>query len=146
LRGLSAVGGAVVTHLRRPLPIRFEGRKRFLTILSCALVDAQLRRLPKLAADRRGSASAGQRFGVPDQRSLPDHPAQQPREPVRRPSEHGEEAAVDAPQVMEGAQADLVLGVVAATVRAEVDVVRVDGAVAAPRDLAKALIPVADLL
>jgi hypothetical protein len=38
---------------------------------------------------------------------------------------------------MEGAQADLVLGVVAAAVRAEVDVVRVDGAVATPRDLAK---------
>src|SRR5512140_1336211 len=74
-------------------------------------------------------------------RPRPDPAAEDPGERVRRAAGDAQPAAVDAAEVVEGAEADEVLRLVAAAVRPELDVVRVRRAPAAPRHLAEAPVP-----
>src|SRR5512133_2587828 len=95
---------------------------------------------PRFGRCRRGDASGDRR-----PRPIPRLPGEEPPQPVGRPADDLKMAVVDAPQVMERADADLVVDLVAAAVRPEQHVVRLRGAVAAARHLALAVIPVADL-
>jgi hypothetical protein len=70
---------------------------------------------------------------------------EEPPERVGRAADDAQVAAVDAAEVMEGASGGLALGLVAAAVRAEHDVMGVGAAVAAPRDLAMTAVAVANL-
>jgi hypothetical protein len=74
---------------------------------------------------------------------LPPHPTSQlPRQPVRRPPVDADEPAMNAVQVVRGAERDEVRRLVAPAARAEQHVVRVHRRPAAAGDLAEALVAI----
>ena len=78
-------------------------------------------------------------------RPRPRRTVQEPPERVGGPADDPQVAAVDAAQVVERAEADLVLELVAAAVGSEEDVMRVGRTAAAAGHLAIAVVAVPDL-